>query len=84
MLYEMKDDAVPWHLSHEVEDDILCVEITFQKHNGCQTNENGDIKVPVYIKDDLTDLVSGLIYKNLFFSRDVLNNGMFTGYSNCS
>ena len=30
-------------------------------------NEAGDIKVPVYIKNDLTDLLSGMIYKNLFF-----------------
>ena len=30
-------------------------------------NEAGDIKVPVYIKNDLTDLLSGMIYKNFFF-----------------
>ena len=30
-------------------------------------NEAGDIKVPVYIKNDLTELLSGMIYKNLFF-----------------
>ena len=47
-------------------------------------NEAGDIKVVVYIKNDLTDLLSGMIYKNLFFSRDVLKCRTFTGYSNYS
>ena len=64
----MKDDTVLWHLSHEVvEDDFLYVEIIFYKHNGHQTNEKGGIKVLVYIKNYLTALFSGMIYKNLLF-----------------
>ena len=64
----MKEDTIPGHLSHEVlEDGILYVEIILQKHSGHKMNEAGDIKVPVYIKNDLTDLLSGMIYKNLFF-----------------
>ena len=64
----MEDDTIPGHLSHEVvEDSILYVEIILQKHSGHKMNEAGDIKVPVYIKNDLTDLLSGMIYKNLFF-----------------
>ena len=64
----MKDDTIHGHLSHEVvEDGILYVEIILQKHSGHKMNEAGDIKVPVYIKNDLTDLLSGMIYKNLFF-----------------
>ena len=85
MLYDMKDDTIHGHLSHEVvEDGILYVEIILQKHSGHKMNEAGDIKVPVYIKNDLTDLLSGMIYKNLFFSRDVLKCRTFTGYSNYS
>ena len=68
MLYEMKEDTIPGHLSHEVlEDGILYVEIILQKRSGHKMNEAGDIKVPVYIKNDLTDLLSGMIYKNFFF-----------------
>ena len=34
MIYEMKDDTVPWHLSHEiVVDAILYMDIIFEKHN---------------------------------------------------
>ena len=59
---------MPWHLTHEVvEDTILYVEIIFQKHNDHQTNENGGIKVPAYIKNYLRDLLSGMFYKNHLF-----------------
>ena len=64
----MKDDIIHGYLSHEVvEDGILYVEIILQKNSGHKMNEAGDIKVVVYIKNDLTDLLSGMIYKNLFF-----------------
>ena len=85
MLNDMKDDIIHGYLSHEVvEDGILYVEIIVQKNSGHKMNEAGAIKVPVYIKNDLTDLLSGMIYKNLFFSRDVLKCRTFTGYSNYS
>ena len=68
MLNDMKDDIIHGYLSHEVvEDGILYVEIIVQKNSGHKMNEAGAIKVPVYIKNDLTDLLSGMIYKNLFF-----------------
>ena len=42
------------------------MQILFSR-NSHQMDEKGDIKVHVYIKKDLSDLLSGLIYKNLFY-----------------
>uniref|UniRef100_A0A0V1KJA4 Uncharacterized protein n=1 Tax=Trichinella nativa TaxID=6335 RepID=A0A0V1KJA4_9BILA len=37
----------------------ITIPIQLIKYSGHKMNEAGDIKVPVYIKNDLTDLLSG-------------------------